>query len=114
MIIESNSDKRKQLFKLYNAINIDIYGYGVTELKIYEIDNMIIFRTQHGRVRALEVLEENHLELKAAVDKALYDEFKLRLRKALVEKMQMNISGMLRDYDPFTHVAITVALLRKE
>ena len=55
-------DFKKQLFRIYSDTSKAIYGFGVIELKINFIDDMIIFRTRDNRVPILKVLEEKHYE----------------------------------------------------
>ena len=105
------SEFKKQLFKVYNDINKEIYGFGVIELKINILDDMIVFITRHNRVHALVILEENYCQLKEAVDKALFTEFKSRLRKVLKENMGIDPQAILRDYDPDYKVAATIVML---
>lgn len=110
----SNTEYKRELFKLYNAVNKEIYGYGVTELKVSCMEDMIIFRTRHNRVRALQILEEHYALLKQSVDQALFSEFKRMFRKELEEKMGLHIAGMLRDYDTNIRTAVTVVILATE
>jgi len=102
---------KKQLFKLYNDVNKEIYGFGVVELKITITEGMIIFRTKHNRVPALLAIEERYAQLKQSVDQALFMEFKLRLKKKLEEKTDIVPHAMLRDYDSAYQTAITVVIL---
>lgn len=107
----SCTDYKRKLFKIYNTVNKEIYGYGVTELKVSCMEDMIIFRTRHNRVHALQVLEENYAMLKQSVDQALFSEFKRILRKKLTEEMGLRVVGMLRDYDTNIRTAVTVVIL---
>lgn len=112
MEIEFHSaELKKQLFKIYNDINKEIYGFGVVELKINLTEDMMIFITRHNRVPALQALEQNHPDLKQSVDSALFSEFKLRLRARLQENLHINPKAMLRDYDASYLLAVTVVVL---
>lgn len=110
----NNTEYKRELFKLYNAVNKEIYGYGVTELKVSCMEDMIIFRTRHNRVHALQILEENYALLKQSVDQALFSEFKRMFHKELEEKMGLHVAGMLRDYDANIRIAVTVVILATE
>ena len=57
------SEFKKQLFKVYNDINKEIYGFGVIELKINILDDMIVFITRHNRVHALVAVSYTHLNI---------------------------------------------------
>lgn len=105
---------KKQLFKIYNDINKEIYGYGVIELKISLTDNMIIFITKHNRVQALVALEERYSQLKQSVDEALFSEFKRILKDRFMEKFNIEPLAMLRDYDSTYQIAMTTIVLRDE
>lgn len=106
-----SAEYKKELFKIYNEINKEIYGFGVIELKINLTDDMIIFITKHNRVSALQALEQNHPDLKQSVDYALFSEFKLRLKARLQENLHLEPKAMLRDYDANYHLAVTVVVL---
>lgn len=110
----SNTEYKRKLFQLYNAVNKEIYGYGVTELKVSCLEDMIIFRTRHNRVHALQILEEHYALLKQSVDQALFSEFKRMLHEKLEEEMGLHVAGMLRDYDTNIRTAMTVVILSTE
>ncbi len=111
MMEKESAEFKRELFKIYNAVNKTVYGYGVTELKVSFHEDMIIFRTRDNRVHTLEILEKDYVFLKQSVDQALFTEFKKRLRKQLEEKMELQVEGMLRDYDSHICTAITVVIL---
>lgn len=110
MFTEERTSKefRRKLFKLYNAVNQDIYGFGVMKLRIVFIEDMIVFRTKHNRVRALQALEACNPALKHSVDYALFMEFKKRLAGLLLSETDLHVTSILRDYDPSTETAVTV------
>lgn len=99
---------RRELFRIYNDVNKDIYGFGVVSLRIVFVEDMIVFRTQHNRVRALQALEERDPGLKRAVDYALFLEFKKRFAEWLGRETDLDVTSILRDYDPETQTAVTV------
>lgn len=111
----SNANEfKKQLFKIYNDINKQIYGYGVIELKISFTEDMIIFITKHNRVPALVALEQRYSQLKQTVDEALFTEFKRILKEVFTEKFNIEPLAMLRDYDSTYQIAMTAIVLREE
>lgn len=110
--MEPNTELKKQLFRIYNEVNKEIYGFGVVELKISITDDMILFKTRHNRVPALQAIEEHYAQLKQSVDQALFAEFKRRLKKQLEEKADIHPLAMLRDYDSAHQTAVTVAILK--
>ncbi|MCH3971295.1 MAG: DUF2294 domain-containing protein [Oscillospiraceae bacterium] len=112
--IYTTQEFKRKLFKIYNSVNQEIYGFGVNELRIAFVDDMIIFRTRHNRVRALQVLENDYKDLKQSVDYALFLEFKKRLRRQLQEQTDMHVGSLLRDYDAKRETAITVVCLEEK
>lgn len=99
---------RRKLFQLYNGVNQDLYGFGVMKLRIVFVEDMIVFRTKHNRVRALQALERCAPELKQSVDYALFSEFKRMFSLRLATETDLAVTSMLRDYDPKTETAVTV------
>lgn len=110
----NTTDLRRILFKIYNGVNKEVYGYGVTELKINFIDNMILFLTKDNRVHTLEVLEERYALLKQNVDQALFSEFKIRLKGSLQKNMNIEAVSLHRDYDSSSRIAVTVVVLKED
>lgn len=106
------ADFKKQLFRVYNDVNKDIYGSGVVELKISVNDDVIMFYTRHNRVQALRALEDRHTSLKQSVDYALYQEFKFRLGQQLRDRLGIFPKAILRDYDPGSLIAMTAVFLK--
>lgn len=99
---------RRRLFQIYNGVNQDIYGFGVMKLRIAFVEDMVLFRTTHNRVRALQALETCAPELKRSVDYELFSEFKRRIAIRLANETDLVVSSILRDYDPTTETAVTV------
>lgn len=108
------TETKRSLFRIYNGVNKEVYGYGVTELKINFIDNLMIFMTRDNRVHTLEILEERYSLLKQNVDQALYAEFKLRLKDSLRKNMNLETVSIHRDYDSGSRIAVTVAVLDED
>ncbi len=107
----NTSELKNLLFKMYNDINKQIYGYGVIELRINISSDMIIFVTKHNRLPALKALEARFPQLKQSVDNALFSEFKLMLKERFMEKFDIEPLAMLRDYDPAYQLAMTAIVL---
>jgi 5-carboxymethyl-2-hydroxymuconate isomerase len=116
MFTDAHTSKefRRELFKIYNAVNNDIYGYGVVSLRIVFVEDMIIFRVKHNRVHVLQVLEGREPFLKQSVDFALFLAFKECFAEKLRAETDLNVNCILRDYDPVTHTAITVVCVSEE
>jgi len=104
------NDVIKQLTRCYNETNKEIYGFGVTQLKVAANDGILSFYVKHQRVAALKALEARYELMKQAVDYALHTEFKIRFRKRLEEVLGLKASAILRDYDPITEWAVTVVM----
>lgn len=108
------SELKKSLFRIYNDVNKEIYGFGVVELKINSNNDMIMFFTRHNRVQALKVLEDRYFILKQSVDHALFQEFKLRLGEKLKDQLGLQPKALLRDYDPDSKIAVTIVFLKDD
>jgi hypothetical protein len=110
-LLLSSNDFKKRLARCYNEIHKELYGVGVTQLRIDAVnETMIIFMVKHQRVSILRAIEEHYPELKQSVDAALHQEFKRRIQKKLSEEMNLPVTGVLRDYDPHTAWACTVII----
>ncbi|ASA24105.1 Na-translocating system protein MpsC family protein [Paenibacillus donghaensis] len=110
-ILLSSNESKKKLSRCYNEVHKELYGVGVTQLKIDAAGElMLMFLVKHQRVTALRALEEHYPELKQSVDAALHQEFKRRIQKKLTEEMNLPVTGVLRDYDPHTSWACTIVI----
>lgn len=110
----STAELKRILFRIYNSVNKEIYGYGVTELKISIVDNILLFMTKDNRVHTLEVLEEKYSSLKQSVDQALFTEFKIRLKDSILQDLDMMAVSLHRDYDSGSRIAITVVVFDED
>ncbi|WP_151737122.1 Na-translocating system protein MpsC family protein [Paenibacillus tengchongensis] len=107
----SSNEYKKKLSRCYNEVHKELYGVGVTQLRIEPVSGtMIMFLVKHQRVPALRALEDHYPELKQSVDAALHQEFKRRIRARLAEELELEVTGVLRDYDPETGWACTVVM----
>jgi SET domain-containing protein len=107
----SSNEYKKRLSRCYNEVHRELYGVGVTQLRIDAAgESMILFLVKHQRVTALRALEENYPELKQSVDAALHHEFKRKFQKKLTEELNLPVTGVLRDYDPGTGWASTIII----
>ena len=107
----SSNEFKKRLSRCYNDVHRELYGVGVTQLRIDAAgESMILFMVKHQRVTALRALEENYPELKQSVDAALHQEFKRIFRKKLADELNLPVAGVLRDYDPGTGWASTIII----
>lgn len=107
----SSNEFKKRLSRCYNEVHKELYGVGVTQLKIDAAgEAMIMFLVKHQRVTALRALEEHYPELKQSVDAALHQEFKQRIQRKLADELDLPVTGVLRDYDPGTNWACTIVI----
>ncbi|MNB87931.1 hypothetical protein D3C75_349360 [compost metagenome] len=110
-LLLSSNEYKKKLSRCYNEVHKELYGVGVTQLRLEAAnETMIMFLVKHQRVAALRALEEHYPELKQSVDAALHQEFKRRIQKKLAEELELPVAGVLRDYDPQTAWACTVVI----
>lgn len=108
----ASNEQKKKMSRCYNEVHKEIYGVGVTQLRIEAAsEGMLLFLVKHQRVAALRALEDHYGDLKQTVDAALHHEFKLRFQKRLAAEMDLPIKGVLRDYDPITEWACTLMII---
>lgn len=107
-----NLEEKRLLSSVYNDVNKEIYGYGVAELKVEQKDDIIIFMVKNQRVKILVTLEDRYYFLKKFVDKALLEEFKIKMRERLEGKFGFEIVTVLRDVDPDIQSAYTLIIIK--
>lgn len=108
----SSNEQKKKLSRCYNEVHRELYGVGVTQLRIEAVsEDMMLFLVKHQRVAALKALEDHHAALKQSVDSALHQEFKLRFQSRLADDLDLSVKGLLRDYDPASEWACTIIIL---
>jgi uncharacterized protein YbcI len=102
---------KQEILRIYNAVNQQISGVGVSRQRVDLLDDRILIVAEHQRVRALASLDERQRDVTRAVDVALVDESKRRLAVELRDVLGLAVRVILKDYDPVTQLAATVVIL---
>ncbi|MBS3975642.1 MAG: DUF2294 family protein [Syntrophomonadaceae bacterium] len=100
---------KKNIMRIYNAVNQEMFETGVKRLRVDVIGTRIIILADHQRLAGLAALDSTNRFVTRLADVALLDENKRRL-KATIEAQYPNIKikTVLKDYDPFTEIAGTI------
>lgn len=107
----SPGELKQAVLRLYNAANQAVWGAGVREQQVDLLEDRILVVALHQRVPALASLDATRRSLTREVDVALMDQFKQHLARALQEELGLGVRAVLKDYDPDTQLACTVAVL---
>jgi hypothetical protein len=102
---------KQEILRIYNAVNQQISGVGVSRQRVDLLDDRILIVAEHQRVRALASLDDSQRDVTRAVDVALVDESKRRLAVELRDVLGLSVRVILKDYDPVTQLAATVVIL---
>lgn len=112
-IYKLTAQDRKRLTYIYNEVNKDVYGYGVTGLRIEQFQNMVIFIAANQTIKAITTMEnEGYPLLSKAADKILYDIFKQYLKDRLAGQFPFEVLSVLRDFDQDVGLAYTLVILK--
>jgi hypothetical protein len=106
-------DLRQEIMRVNNNVNISIFGTGLRKQRVIVSEDKIIITADHKRVPALAALDRLERMTTRYTDVAILDEFKRRLRTALVEQLQMPVLSVLKDYDPERELAVTVIIVEE-
>lgn len=109
---EPNKDghpiRRRDVLKIYNQINQEIYEIGISKHKIEYSENRLMIFAVHKRIAALKVMRKNFPELVSYANTAIFSEFKTQLKEALEELTGLTINTVLMDYDGNTQQSCTI------
>lgn len=113
-IPSSPGELKQSVLRLYNAANQAVWGAGVREQHVELLDSRILVVALHQRVPALLALDATRRSLTREVDVALMDQFKLHFAQALHRELGLGVLAVLKDYDPNTQLACTLAVLDEQ
>ncbi len=102
---------KQEILRVYNAVNQEISGVGVSRQRVDLLDDRILIVAEHQRIRGLAALDASQRGLTRAADVALVDESKRRLAVELRDVVGLAVRVILKDYDPVTELAATVVIL---
>ena len=104
---------KQDILRAYNAVNRRITGAGVTRHRVDLMDDRFLVIAEHQRIPALLCISGFDPGLSRAADVALIDESKRQLRVEWEQCLGISIKTVLKDYDPVTELAATIAVLNK-
>jgi hypothetical protein len=104
---------KQDILRTYNAVNRRITGAGVDRHRVHLMDDSFMVIAEHQRIPALLSISGFDPGLSRAADVALIDESKRQLRVEWEQSLGISIKTVLKDYDPVTELAATVAILNK-
>jgi len=99
---QKNAIDKREVIRIYNQINQEIYDTGISQQKIEISENSLMIFAVHKRVEALKILRDNYPELVSYANTALFTEFKAKLKENIEDLTGMNIMSILMDYDAAT------------
>lgn len=106
-------DLKQEIMRVNNNVNISIFGTGLRKQRVLISDDKIVITADHKRVPALAVLDKIERSTTRYTDVAILDEFKRRLRTALIEQLRMPVLSVMKDYDPDQELAVTVIIVEE-
>jgi hypothetical protein len=104
-------DLKQEVMRVNNNVNITMFGTGLRKQRVAIMEDKIVISADHKRIPALAALDGIDRTTTRFVDVAILDEYKRRLKKDLIEQIQLPVKSVLKDYDPEHELAITVIVL---
>ncbi len=104
-------DLKQEVMRVNNNVNIAMFGTGLRKQRVSITEDKIVISADHKRIPALAALDGIDRTTTRFVDVAILDEYKRRLKKDLIEQIQLPVKSVLKDYDPEHELAITVIVL---
>lgn len=104
-------DLKQEVMRVNNNVNITMFGTGLRKQRVAIMEDKIVISADHKRIPALAALDGIDRTTTRFVDVAILDEYKKRLKKELIDQIQLPVKSVLKDYDPEHELAITVIVL---
>lgn len=104
-------DLKQEVMRVNNNVNITMFGTGLRKQRVAIMEDKIVISADHKRIPALAALDGKDRMTTRFVDVAILDEYKRRLKKELIEQIQLPVKSVLKDYDPEHELAVTVIVL---
>lgn len=101
---------KQEILRLYNRVNQDLAGSGVSRQRVHLTDEHIVIVATHQRVPALTTISTVDAALGRWADAAVLDATKARLSESLRE-LGVDVVSVLKDYDPAAELAATVIVM---
>lgn len=102
---------KQEVLRLYNSVNQEITGAGVSRQRVQISDEHIVVVAEHHRVRTLATIASFDAVLGRWADAAILDAAKVRLAEVLTD-LGVDVVSVLKDYDPVAELTATVIVLR--
>jgi hypothetical protein len=109
--ITNPGELKQRILAVYNATNQQVWGTGVRQQRVELLRDHILVVAVHQRVPALASLDATRRDLTRQVDVALMDHYKSVFQVALEQVLGLQVSAVLKDYDPKTQLSCTVIVL---
>lgn len=113
LLTEQRQSLKKDIARIYNEVNKEIFQTGVIQLRVEVTDEKILIFGLHKRDPALQILEKVDGTLTMWADSLLIDEFKKRFKYKMETIVGLNVFSVLKDYDPSTGSACMTIILKK-
>ena len=104
-------DLKQEVMRVNNNVNITMFGTGLRKQRVLVMEDKIVISADHKRIPALAALDGTDRMTTRFVDVAILDEYKRRLKKELIEQIQLPVKSVLKDYDPEHELAVTIIVL---
>lgn len=105
------ADLKQAVARVYNSVNQEMFEIGVKRLRVDIIGSKIVILAEHRRIPGLRSLDRVNRQVTRAIDVALLDESKKRLKLEFEAELGVKIKTVLKDYDPEQELAATVVVL---
>lgn len=104
-------DLKQEIMRVNNNVNITMFGTGLRKQRVMICEDKIVITADHKRIPALAALDKLERMTTRFTDMAILDEFKRRLKEALVDQLRLPVTSVLKDYDPEQELAVTVIIM---
>ncbi|VEF49705.1 Uncharacterised protein [Bacillus freudenreichii] len=104
---------KQELIRDYNELNLRMFDIGVKSQKVEIVGNKILIFANHKRIPSLKHLDEFNRLITRLTDVAIIDSHKEHFRELVENKYGMQVISILKDYDPFLELAVTIIVLDK-
>jgi len=107
-------DIKQEIMRINNNVNINIFGTGLRRQRVVIVDDKIVISADNKRIPALAAIDKKDRTTTRFVDVALLDEYKQQLYKELKQQLKLPVKCVLKDYDPYCELAVTVIVLEEK
>lgn len=110
----AEGDLKRALSRVYNQVNSDIFGRGVTKQIIDLLPDKIVITIFHPRIPMMATLDRHFPQTALEVDLLLGAAFRRQLHNALNDELDLQVKCVLHNYSAEDGVSVTVILLETE